>query len=222
MRFTIVRSAAVLAVVACLSGCGGSGHTPISASVAGGTRFQPASKTFTITTPAGWKGLNSNTLSEAANDAARRNPEFASLKAGIVAVGKNPNLVFVVDATKEGRTVELESGFGVNGIARSSPLDVNLSNAAAEQAVARQYDSQAAQLHFHITRVQTTLAGHPALRLTYVMPVHTDAGTVRAREADTVLVWGKHVYIVSLTAPVTSSADYASTFSRILNSFTIS
>jgi hypothetical protein len=213
--------ATVVTAAVCLSGCGSAGHTPISSTVATGTQFQPTSKTFTITTPAGWKGLNSHSLADGAATAAKLNPAFANMKAQLVTLSKNPNLVFIADASKEGRTIALTTGFAVTGLARSVPMDVNLSNSAAENAVVKQYESQAGEMHVRVQKTSTSLAGHPAVNLSYAFPIHASAGVLKAGESDTILVWHKHLYIVSLSAPVANAADYDSTFFRILQSFEI-
>ncbi len=216
----LARIAAVMIAGACLSGCGNAtGHAPISSTVAKGTQFQPTSKSFRITTPAGWKGLNSHSLATGAAAVAKANPALANMKSQLVMLSKNPNLVFVADATKAGRTIALTTGFSVNGLARSGPMDVNLSNVAAEKAVVTQYATQAQQLNVPFTHHSTTLAGHPAVVLSYVFVVHASAGVINVRESDTILVWHKNLYIISLSAPVTNAADYRSTFSGILQSF---
>ena len=98
-------------------------------------------------------------------------------------------------------------------------MDVILSNVAAEKAVVTQYATQAQQLNVPFTHHSTTLAGHPAVVLSYVFVVHASAGVINVRESDTILVWHKNLYIISLSAPVANAADYRSTFSGILQSF---
>ncbi len=213
--------AAILVAALYLAGCGSSGHAPISSTVADGTAFQPTSKTFSITAPPGWKGLNSDSLADGAAAAARRNPELVNEGAQLKLLAKNPNLVFLVDGSKGGRTLALKTGFAVNSLARSVPMDVNLSNSGAEAAVVKQYHVQADELHFTIAKNSTTLAGHPAVHLTYTVPINTADGIVRARESDTILVWNKNLYIVSLTAPAAHATDYATTFANMLQSFKI-
>ena len=100
-------------------------------------------------------------------------------------------------------------------------MDVNLSNVAAEKAVVTQYATQAQQLNVPFTEHSTTLAGHPAVVLSYVFVVHASAGVINVRESDTILVWHKNLYIISLSAPVKNAADHRSTFSGMLQSFEI-
>ena len=223
MRRLIIRIAVLALAAACLSGCGSSGHKPLSSSVAGGTQFEPTSKAFRLTTPSGWKGINSGTLSGAgAADIAKRNPELANMKSQLAALSKNPNLVLLIDQSPRGKAAIARFAFAVNGLARSVAVHVDVTNAAAEREIVAQYDEQAAQLHFHNTKTNTSLAGHPAIAVSYNVPIHTVKTTVLTHETDTILVWHKHVYIVSLTSPASSAAAYQPTFAAILRSFTIS
>jgi hypothetical protein len=185
-----------------LVACGGDPVAPTTTAPAGFTVMSDAKEGFALAIPSDWTRIplseNPDVFNKSANDLRRMNPKLASILNQARVLGQSGGKFMAVDP--EGT--------------RSVNLTVDKPKEKTLQAVV---DASIGGLNrvgaTNITQEQTTVDGKPAVKLSFQLPVVTDAGTVQTDEIQHYILDDEKAYILSmLSTPPEVAETVISTF----------
>ena len=185
-----------------LGACGGDPKAPTTTAPAGFTVMSDAKEGFALAIPSDWTPIplnnNPNVFNKDANALRLANPKLASILNQARVLGQSGGKFMAVNA---------EGTSSIN-------LTVDKPKEKTLEEIVR--NSIAGLTNFQATNIKqeaVTLDGKPSVKLTFRLPVETDAGTVQTDETQHYLLKDKKAYILSMLAtPPEVAAAVVSSF----------
>ncbi len=194
----------VVALVAALSfvACGDDPEAPATTAPDGYTVMSDAKEGFALAVPADWTRIpltnKVDDFNKSANAIRLKNPKLASILNQARVLGQAGGKFMAVDP---------EGNRSVN-LTVDKPKEKTLDE-IVRNSIAGLQNFQAS----NIKQENTTLDGKPSIKLTFRLPVETDAGLVPTDEVQHYVLEDKKAYILSLLAtPPDVASTVASTF----------
>ena len=195
-------------VVLCFSllaaACSSDPVAPTTTAPSGFTVQSDAKAGFAIAVPADWTviplNINPNAFNKNANDLRLANPKLASILNKARVVG--------------------QSGGKFMAVSKDGVADVNLTvdkpkEKTIEQVVTNSIAGLTSLEATSIAQSPTTLSGKPAVKVTFRLPVDTDAGRIPTDEVQHYLLSGGKAYILTVSAAPADVANAVATSLRL-------
>ena len=200
-----MASALAVVVMALVSvACSGDKKAPTTTAPAGFSVMSDAKEGFALAVPSDWTRIpltpKVNDFNQTANTLRLQNPKLASILNQARLLGQSGGKFMAVN--KEGEA-------SVN-LTVDKPKEKNLDE-IVRNSVAGLSNVQAT----NIKQEAGTLDGKPSVKLTFRLPVETDAGVVQTDEVQHYLLVHKKAYILSLLATPPNVADTVASSLRL-------
>ena len=191
-RTSGVRAVAAFCVVAlALVACGGDEAAPTTTAPDGFTVMSDAKEGFALAVPSDWTAIPlSNNPADFDADANRlraANPKLASILNQARVLGQSGGKFMAVTPDGAG---------GVN-LTVDKPKEKSIQEIVANSIAALENPEIGAT---NLTQEPATLAGKPAIKVSFRLPVITDAGTIPTDEVQYYLLDDKKAYILTVSA----------------------
>lgn len=194
-----VAAALLLAVVA--TACGGDPPAPATTAPSGYTVMSSAKDGYALAVPSDWTTIplsdDPDKFDQEANRLRTANPKLASIlnKARVLAQSGGKFMAVTPDGT------------GDVNLTVDKPKEKTLEEIVANSVAGLRNLSAS-----NINQEPATLAGNPAVKVTFRLPVETDSGTVPTDEVQYYMLDGRKAYILTVAAasPEVASAIAAS------------
>jgi hypothetical protein len=199
-----IRAAAAAAlsiVLLTLTGCSSDESAPTTTAPDGFTVMSDAKEGYAVAVPSDWTriplSINPDVFNKDANALRLANPKLASILNQARILGQSGGKFMAVNP----------DGTGSTNLTVDKPKEKSLEEIVRNSVAALQ-NLEAT----NIAQEAATLAGKPAVKVTFRLPVDTDAGRVATDEIQHYLLDGKKAYILSVlaTPPPVASAIAAS------------
>ncbi len=199
-----LRAVAAFCVLAvALVACGGDKAAPATTAPDGFTVMSDAKEGFALAVPSDWTAIplsnNPAQFDQDANRLRAANPKLASILNQARVLGQSGGKFMAVTP----------DGAGSVNLTVDKPKEKSVQEIVANSRAALESPEIGAT---NVVEEPSTLAGKPAVKLTFRIPVVTDAGTIPTDEVQYYLLEDKKAYILTVSAapPEVGSAIAAS------------
>lgn len=184
-----VAGLAVVLVFALLTACGSDPVAPTTTAPSGYTVQSNAKDGFALAVPSDWTVIplanNPATFDKTANSLRLANPKLASILNQARVLGQSGGVFMAVT----------QDGTGSVNLTADKPKEKTVAEIVTNSIAGLQNFGAT-----NINQSPSTLSGSPAVKVTFRLPVETDAGTIPTDEVQHYLLKDKKAYILTVSA----------------------